>query len=144
MKTPSSRFLGFALIAVSLLPISNGAGLYTAQKAFIAESVARQAIVIGQQPAVTTPGNPRNNEVQSIVEFTDNNGRLTTAPTNVSSYPAPFEIGEAITVRVHTTNTEDVRVDSFTGMWFESAFFLVPGLFFMLGGVYMVRRNKRN
>lgn len=144
MKTPSSRFLGFALIAVSLLPISNGAGLYTAQKAFIAESVARQAIVIGQQPAVTTPGNPRNNEVQSIVEFTDNEGRIATAPTNVSSYPAPFEIGEAIMVRVHTTNTEDVRVDSFTGMWFESAFFLVPGLLFMLGGVYMVRRNKHN
>lgn len=130
------------LVAASLLPLSHGARLYSAQNTFVQESVSSQAVVVDLQPAAPEPGKARSSEVYSVVEFTDDSGTRRQARTNVGSYPALHDIGEQINVRFHLQNKDDVRVESFTGMWFESAFYLIPGLLCLVGGFLMIYTSR--
>ena len=143
MKIPSTRTLGLGLMAASLLPLSNSARLYTAQDAFMQNSVAKRAIVVAQQPTPRVPGKKKTNEMQSVVEYTDDAGSRLRGPTNVSSYPAPFAVGEEIDIRISLQNPSDIRAASFTGMWFETTFYLIPGLIALAGGALMVMRGRK-
>jgi len=131
------------LIVASLLPLSHGSELFSAQRAFLEESVARRATVVGLVSA--EPGAPNANsvDVYSVVEFTDDEGSRRAERTNVGSYPAAHFPGEEIDIRFHRSKKNDVRIDSFTGMWFESAFYLIPGVVTFLAGVAMVLSGRK-
>ncbi|MFK7856901.1 MAG: hypothetical protein AB8B79_22490 [Granulosicoccus sp.] len=143
MALTSSKSLGFGLIIASLLPLSHGAQQFSAQNKFMQESTARLATVVGLDAADPAPGKKASVELYSVVEFTDDEGARRTARTNISSYPAPHTIGEEINIRFHHTKKDDVRVASFTGLWFQTAFFVIPGLITLLGGVALIRSGRK-
>ncbi len=138
MQLTSTATLGLCLIVASLLPLSHGAQLYTAQQAYRDESSARQATVVDLQPDPAATGTDAGKQLYAVVEFTDDNGTRRRARTNVGSYPPPHQIGEIVNIRVHVQKQDDIRINSFTGMWFESVFFLVPGLLSLIAGLFMV------
>lgn len=138
MKIPGTRSLGVGLILIALLPLSNSAKLYSSQQLFVDESVARQATVVEQQPVQRK----NSQEIQSIVQYTDDDGNQHLALTNVSSYPPPYAIGEQLDILVHRDEPENIRVSSFAGLWFEVAFYFVPGLLALSGGMLMLLRRK--
>lgn len=107
------------------------------------ESTQRRAVVVDHAPETTLGRSSANRAVFSVVEFVDDEGTRRTAQTNVSSYPAPNAIGEEIEVRIHHTRLDDVRVVSFTGLWFESAFYLIPGFLTLLIGFALVLKKSR-
>ncbi len=139
MIIPSTRLLGLGLILIALLPLSNSAKLYSSQQLFMSESVARQATVVEQR----TVSRKNSQEVQSVVQYRDDGGNQHLALTNVSSYPAPYAIGEQLSILVHQDEPENIRVSSFTGLWFEVVFYLIPGLLAFSGGLVMLLRHKR-
>ncbi len=138
MIIPSTRSLGLGLILIALLPLSNSAKLYSSQQLFVSKSVTRPAIVVEQQSV----SRQNSQEVQSVVQYTDGGGNQQLALTNVSSYPAPYAIGEQLRILVHQDDPQNIRVSSFTGLWFEVAFYLVPGLLAFSGGLIMLLRQK--
>ncbi len=73
----------------------------------------------------------------------DDDGNPHLALANVSSYPAPYAIGEQLNILVHQDEPENIRVASFAGLWFEVAFYLIPGLLALSGGLLMLLRRKR-
>ena len=139
MVIPSRRSLGLGLILIALLPLSNSAKFYSSQQLFMSESVARQATVVEQQSVSRT----NSQEVQSVVQYMDDNGTRHLALTNVSSYPAPYAIGEQLSILVHQNEPQNIRVFSFAGLWFEVAFYLIPGLLAFSGGLVMLLRRRR-
>ena len=143
MALTSTRSLGIALIVVSLLPLSNGSKLFSAQKTFFEESTASRATVVALVGAKPRENKKNSTNVYSVVEFTDNEGTRRTEQTNVGSYPAAHSIGEEIDILFHPDKREDVRIASFTGLWFESAFYLIPGLAALLGGITMVLSGRK-
>ena len=143
MALTSSKSLGIGLILASLLPLSHGATLFAAQNQFIAESTAARATVVGLESAPPEPGEKSSVNVYSVVEFVDDEGIRRSQRANVSSYPPVHSVGEEIVIRFHRFNSEDVRLASFTGMWFESAFFLIPGLATLLGGIALLLKGRQ-
>ncbi|MFK7859826.1 MAG: hypothetical protein AB8B64_13445 [Granulosicoccus sp.] len=138
----SKRYIGAGLILAAMLPLSNGSRLLSAQNTFMQESTQRTAFVVDHVPEVSMGKSKPNRAVFSVVEFIDDDGIRRTASTNVSSYPAPNVLGEEIEVRIHHTRKDDVRVVSFTGLWFESAFYLVPGFLTLIIGVMLAWRKR--
>ncbi len=139
MMIPSTRTLGLGLILIALLPISNSAKMYSGQQLFMSESVARQATVVEQQNV----SRKNSQEAQSVVQYMDDDGKRHLALTNVSSYPAPYAIGEQLSILVHQDEPQNIRVSSFAGLYFEVAFYLIPGLLAFSGGLVMLLRRKR-
>ncbi|MFK7993880.1 MAG: DUF3592 domain-containing protein [Granulosicoccus sp.] len=143
MNLNSKRYIGAGLILAALLPLSHGSRLLSAQNTFMQESIQRTANVIDHAPEAGDRTGQIKRAVSSIVEFTDDTGERRTANTNVASYPPPTDIGDQIEVRIHHTRLDDVRVVSFTGLWFESAFYLVPGLLTLLVGIYLAWSQRK-
>ncbi|ASJ71530.1 DUF3592 domain-containing protein [Granulosicoccus antarcticus] len=139
MTLPGIRWLGMGLIFISLLPLSNSAQHYSSRLAFVEDSVARLATVVQQQPVARLD----SQEVQSLVEYTDENGTSHQALTNISSYPAPFAIGEQVDILVDKNDPVNIRVDSFAGTWLEVTFYLIPGLLALTGGLVMLQRSRK-
>lgn len=139
MNFPGTRSLGLGLTLIALLPLSNSAKLYSSQQLFVDESVARQATVVEQQPVQRK----NSREIRSVVQYTDDDGNPHLALTNVSSYPPPYAIGEQLDILVHRDDADNIRVSSFAGLWFEVAFYLVPGLLVFSGGLRMLLRRKQ-
>lgn len=134
MALTSTKYLGIALIVASLLPLSHGSKLLSSQYIFIEESTSRQAVVVGMAGDDLALGEKKTNHSYSVVEFTDDEGTSRTARTNVGSYPPQHSIGAGVGIRFHRSKKNDVRIDSFTGLWLESAFYLIPGIATLLGG----------
>lgn len=142
MNLPGTRTLGLGLIILSLLPLSRSASLFSEQKQFMAESTTRQAVVIEHRPVSGSSSKTGSGELLPIVEYWDSDGKRQTATGNVSSYPAPHAIGEEIEVLIQPDDPTRVRVLSFTGMWFETAYFLIPGLLAFAAGLLMTWRAR--
>lgn len=143
MALTSTKSLGIGLIMASLLPLSHGANQLSAQKMFAQESSQRRATVVELVEAEPVDGQKHSPNIFSVVEFTDDDGTRRTERTNIGSYPAAHEIGEEIDIRFHLSNEEDVRVASFIGLWFESAFYLIPGFATLLGGIAMTLNGRK-
>jgi len=139
----SRDYIGAALILLALLPITNGSKLLVALNAFMQESTLRTAKVIDHVSLVSQDNKTESRAVYSVVEFLDDNGMQRSAKTNVARYPAPSKIGEQIVIRTHNTQLDDVRVDSFAGLWFESAFYLVPGFLTLVPGFLVIWRQRK-
>jgi len=107
------------------------------------ESTLRTAKVIDHVSLVSQDNKTESRAVYSVVEFLDDNGMQRSAKTNVARYPAPSKIGEQIVIRTHNTQLDDVRVDSFAGLWFESAFYLVPGFLTLVPGFLVIWRQRK-
>lgn len=127
---------------LALLPLSNGARILGAQNEFMQVSQPFDAVVVAQAPANKAKPQRANAETVPVVEFVDISGIRRTAHTNVASYPPAFELGDRITVRVHNSNESDVRVASFTGLWFESTFYLLPGALTFMLGLWLFLKNR--
>ena len=140
MNKNSSRYIGAALALVSLLPLSNGSRILTAQNTFVQSSSVHNATVVDHQ---VKDANGSNSEVFSIVEFVDDNGTRRTATANVASYPPPNAIGDEISIRAHRIRADDVRVVSFAGMWLESSFYLMPGFLTLAMGIFLIVRKRK-
>ncbi len=138
----SRRYLGAGLILAALLPLSNGSRILSAQNEFVQASSVHNATVIDHVLKAPARAETVNSEVFSVVEFVDDNGNRRKATTNISSYPAPNAIGEEISVRVHRTQPDDVRVVSFAGLWLESSFYLVPGILTLAIGILLIMRKR--
>lgn len=143
MNLNSSHYIGGALVAAALLPLSHGAQLYGAQNMYMQNSAQRNATVVNHvyrtQPIASKP----YPEVYLVVEYVNDDGMRSIAKTNVSSYPASHTMGEPLTVRVHHTDPGDVRLDSFAGLWLESAFYLLPGLLTLALGLVLIFRKPK-
>lgn len=143
MNLNSKRYIGAALIFLSLLPLSHGSQLLGAQLTYIQESSVREAIVVDHASKAGPRAQGSNVELIPVVEFVDDDGTRRTAKTNVASYPAPNAIGEQVSVRVHHTRPDDIRLVSFAGLWLESAFYLVPGLLTLALGIFVMLRKSK-
>lgn len=144
MQITSRQSLGIALCVAALLPLSHGARQLAEQNLFVQESVLRQAWVVDHVNKVRRPGEKNTNEVHSVVEFIDDNGTRRSEKTNVASYPPQHAIGDEIQIRYHRTQTGDVRDATFAGLRFESAFYLIPGLITLTGGLLLFFKRKNN
>lgn len=143
MKSNSKSYIGTGLILASILPLSHGSRLLSAQNTFMQESTQHNASVVDQVPMDSDNTGTVNRALLSVVEFVDDTGARRTAKTNVASYPAPNAIGDEINVRIHNARLDDVRVVSFSGLWFESAFYLVPGFLSLAIGLLILWNNRK-
>lgn len=143
MNLNSKRYFGAALIIAALLPLTHGAELAGTQNTYMQQSSARQATVIDHAIARAPRTSDTRPEVFLVVEFVDDNGTRRQSKTNVASYPPSNAIGEQVVIRVHHTQPNDVRLASFSGLWLESAFYLIPGLLtFALGMLLFLKKNR--
>ncbi|MFK7892812.1 MAG: DUF3592 domain-containing protein [Granulosicoccus sp.] len=143
MRPGVKRYLGIGLVVLALLPLSHGSALLSQQQSFNRESLSARATVVDHRRDPVQKTVSPTNAVYAIVEFTDDQGNRRRSQSNVSSYPPQHDIGDDINVRYHTNRTDDVREVSFTGMWLESTFYLLPGLLTMAGGLLLIFRQKR-
>lgn len=144
LNPDSTRYLGAGLMLASLLPLSHGSRLFSAQSAYVQQSSERTARVVDHIVNAASRPASGNKEVFSIVEFSDDDGNGRTARTNVASYPPPSAVGDEILIRTHHTRTDDVRVASFAGLWLESTFYLVPGALTLIAGAWLVMKKQRS
>jgi len=126
----------------ALLPLSHGSRLFAAQNAFINQSTQLSGIVVDHVPKPATASKRSGNEVYAVVQFTEVSGAQRQAKANVASYPPTHNIGDTIEVRIHNSVPDDVRIASFTGLWFESAFYLIPGLLTLMAGAFLFFKRK--
>ncbi|MEE9321674.1 MAG: DUF3592 domain-containing protein [Granulosicoccus sp.] len=138
---------GYIALALSLLPISNGVQHYLSVQPFLETAISADAIVVRNQPTNNKSTNARDNALYPVVSFTDDSGRKALAQTNVGSYPAARRQGELLSILYDPTNSLDIRENSFMGLHFEIAFYLVPGILTFLLGLFLVfstGRKRRN
>ncbi|MBX2839596.1 MAG: DUF3592 domain-containing protein [Gammaproteobacteria bacterium] len=138
------KILGLCLLLLGLLPLSNGLGKYRAVQTYVSTSISTDAVVVGYTDKTGVSNPSKTAILYPVVRFSNTLGSEAEATTNVGRYPAAYEIGERVAVRFSIDHPQDVRIDSTTGLWFESLFYLVPGLLMVLTGIWLLIRSRRH
>lgn len=136
------------MVAVlGLLPLSNGAQKYSLSNEFMNSSMGVEATVVDHLQVDVQKRSKKSPLYYDVVQFEDANGIVKKSVTNVGSYPIAHDVGDTVAVRFSLDNVDDVRIDSITGIWLESLFFLVPGVLLVFGGGLLFstgqRRNRK-
>jgi hypothetical protein len=75
--------------------------------------------------------------------FTDKTGRTRTNRTASAEYPAPFAVGDKITVLLPPDNPESARIKSFRSLWIIPTFLFGFGVGFMgIGTLAFIAARK--
>jgi hypothetical protein len=136
---------GIIAIALSLLPIASGVRHYLSVQPFLQAAIATNATVIRNEPSNKKKINAKDSALYPVVRYTDDRGMPVVAQTNVGNYPAVRRQGELLAILHDPTNPLDIRENSFMGLYFEAAFYLLPGILTLLLGLALVYSpgNKR-
>lgn len=138
---------GFIAIALSLLPISNGARHYLSVQPYLETAITSDATVVRNEPSNKKRANANSSALYPVVSYTDDSGRPVLAQTNVGSYPAVRKQGEQLSILHDPANPLDIRENSFMGLYFETTFYLLPGMLTFLLGlalVYLPGSKRKN
>ena len=76
-------------------------------------------VVVAVAPTIDRKGNTL---YYTIFTFADNTGRTYTNRTNSAEYPAPFIVGDKITVLYQPDSPQSARIKSFRALWIIPTF----------------------
>lgn len=80
-----------------------------------------------------------NTMYKPVFEFLDRSQVKHTYISSISSYPAPYKIGERIKITYDPKNIENVKTISFWGLYRWSVIcFMIAAPFLILGGSYLL------
>ena len=142
-----SRIIGGLLLLMAVAWLGVAAVCYHFANRFASRAIACQGTVVQM--------NSRNSDNGNVTfypefTFTDSSGRLRTSTSSSSSNPPQYSVGDKISLLYDPQKPQDVRINSFAGLWLLPTIFagiggviILPALLFLLIVPIIVRRSVR-
>ena len=127
-------FYGFLFLIGSFLAYT-AYKQYLKTKLLVSEGVKTTATVID---FIESQGD-NNTLYNPVFEFTDRSLNKRTFESGISSYPAPYKIGEKVKIIYNRKKADDVKTISFWGLYRGSVIlFMIAAPFLIIGGSYLL------
>ncbi|WP_273273347.1 DUF3592 domain-containing protein [Maribacter polysiphoniae] len=108
---------------------------YRQTQGLLAKGTKTMATVVG----FIETQSENNTMYKPVFEFLDRSQIKHTYISSISSYPAPYKIGDRIKITYNPKNSEDVKTISFWGLYRWSVIcFMIAAPFLILGGSYLL------
>jgi hypothetical protein len=109
-----SRLVGFLVLLVALLVAAGGGYAYRSTQRFLARAVTTTGTVVELVPS---PGQNGQTMYAPVYTYRDRSGAQHKVQSSVSSSPAGFDVGQAVTVLYDPADAGDGRIRSFSRLW---------------------------
>lgn len=125
-------YLYYGFLLVSLILIYFAAKSYYSTKDLVNSGYRTKAEVI---KLIEIRGDD-SSTYKPVFEYTDRSGNNITFKSNISSRPAPHNVGDFVSI-IHSENNEDVKLVSFWGLYRVSIILLsIASPLLIIGGGY--------
>ena len=142
-----SRIIGGLLLLMAVAWLIVAAVCYHFANRFASRAIACQGTVVQMN---SRTGDNGNTTYYPVFTYTDSAGTLRTSTSSSASNPPEYSVGDKISLLYDPHDPQDVRTNSFAGLWLLPTIFAgvggvitLPALFFLLIVPIIVRRSTR-
>lgn len=137
----TGRQIGGVIVAgIALVPLYFAWHYSQELGRFLDRAVQTRAVVTGYSEERSS-GRPRSGDFMQVpeLEFTDHQGQRVTGKANVGTAGEAYPVGATVGIWYDPNFMQDIRLNSFLGLYFLPLMFLLPGLAALLFGLWRMR-----
>ncbi|WP_165864146.1 DUF3592 domain-containing protein [Capsulimonas corticalis] len=137
--TPAGKRMSWVLVTLGLLLIVFGAWLGIQRRQFLSHAAHTRGTVVVMAESPDDHGTPI---YTPIFTYKDAAGHEWRSKSGSGNSPAQYHVGETVDVYYSPQRPAVAELSGFFALWSGSVFACGIGLFFFLGGVFLIRLSR--